>query len=325
MKIVIIGNGPAGTTAAKKIRKLNEDIDITIISFEEYPYYTRPKLHKLIENKVEIENIIVYKEEWYKNNRINLLLETNVISIDTKNKKVVTNKDELFYDKLIIASGCNPFLPKITGIKNNDIYTLRSIKDALQIREAAKINNEIICIGGGLLGIELASSFISKTRNVKIIEIAGYLLIKQLKENQGIQLMKILEEKGLQFYLHEKVKEIFRDNKKLTARTESGKEIKGDLILVSSGVSPRISIAQEAGIKVDRGIIVNQYLQTSHPDIYAAGDCIQFNEKIYGFIKSSIEQGNIAGENIINNNSTIYNGTKIDPVLKVTGIDLKKL
>jgi len=325
MKIVIIGNGPAGTTAANKIRSLNKDAEIKIYSYENYPYYARPRLHELIEGKINENELMVFKNEWYEKNNIILNLNQEIIKIDKNKKEIYTKNNKDQYDKLLIATGANPFIPPIKGIKNENIFTLRTINDAVNIKNNARGKNEIIVIGGGLLGLELANSFIEKNRTIRIVEVAECLLNKQLANEKSCKLQNMLEEKGFVFYLCELCEEIYKDNNKLIVKTKSNKMIHGDIIIVSAGALPRIEIAREAGLDTDRGIIVNNFLQTNDPDIYAAGDCIQFKNKTWGFVKSSIDQGNIAGENIINNNIKEYVGTNIDVKLKVRDIDLNNL
>jgi nitrite reductase (NADH) large subunit len=325
LHIVIIGNGPAGTSAANKIKKLIPETDVTLISNESYPYYARPRLPEFIADKINIDNITVYKREWYAENKINLLLNMPIQTIDINKQTIRSDQENLVYDKLLLATGANAFLPPIKGSNNNNVFTLRTIDDAIKIKEAAKNINEVILIGGGLLGLELANVFTNQNKIIKVIEIAPTLLVKQLEEQRGKKLQQILENRGFEFYLSDFCDMITYNNNKLTAVTSKKNHISGDIILISAGTKPEIILANQAGLKTGKGIIVNQYLQTSNPNIYAAGDCIQYENKMWGFVKSAIEQGNLAAENMVYGNQKIYTETKIEVSLKVTNIDLNLL
>ncbi len=325
MDYLIIGNGPAGTAAAGKIRSLDKNSNITIFSYENYLYYARPRLHEIIEGKSTIEQIIVNKLKWYEDNNIKININTKIDKIDRSKKTIYSKNNEYKYDKLLLATGADASLINIKGIENKDILTLRTIDDALTIKEKIKDKKEIIIIGGGLLGLELAYSIIVNKKIVKIIEINQCLLSKQLDINKAKKLQVILEDKGYIFYLCETCQEIIKKDDKFIVITSSGNNIEGQLIIISSGIKPRIKLAKDALIDTDKGIIANKYLQTSDKDIYVAGDCVEYQGQIWGFVKSSIEQGNIAGENMLTNNTKEYYDTYIEPTLKITGIDLKIL
>lgn len=325
MNIIIIGNGPAGNNTASVIRKLDRNSSITIITDDKYPYYAKPRLPEFIEGKIDLNKLILSKDEWYHNNSINLLLNTSVISIDRNKKIVYTDNNAINYNKLILATGAKANIPRIKTNNTKKIFTLRTINDAILIKDAIKDIKEIINIGGGLLSLELANSFINSSKKVKIIEVNNYLLSKNINEEKSRKLQTILEKQGFNFYFNEICDEISEENNKVIIKTKNGKEITGDLIVVSAGTNPRVNLANDAGLHVEKGIIVNNYLQTNDPDIYAAGDCIQFGDKLWGFVKSSIEQGSIVAENIVNNNIKKYTGTEIDVSLKINNIDLKTL
>lgn len=325
MKVVIVGNGAAGTTAAIKIRNLNKEVEVYIISNEKYPYYARPRLHEIIEGKLEPLDIQVFKNEWYMQNNIDLILNENAQEIDSKNKVIFTDKSEYKFDKLLLATGSEPFIPKSLMPKSDNIYTLRSMNDALTLKNAVINKKEIIIVGGGLLGLEIASSFLQGGRIVKVIEMNSDLLKDQLTPTKSDNLKSKLESRGIEFYLGEICEEITLEDNMLIVKTVSGKKLKGQMILISAGTRPRINIANNAYLNIKRGIIVNNFLQTNSADIYAAGDCTEHNGRVYGYVKSAIEQGNFAGENIILGNIKEYKGTNIDVKLKIKDIDLSNL
>jgi NAD(P)H-nitrite reductase large subunit len=322
---VIIGNGPAGTTAAKKIRSLEPDCFVTVISAEDHPYYARPRLPEIISGKVSEQDIQLYADNWYLENNIKLLTGQSVNNIDKVSKEVVLVNEKIKYDKLLLAVGSDPNMPKISIQPNTSIYMLRTIEDALKIKEALAGKKEIIAIGGGLLGLELANSFIEEGRVIKVIEMFDHLLPLQLDHQKAKILQNKLEQRGFQFYLAKKCQQILSREDKYVVVTQDGTEIEGDLIVVSAGAKARLALATVLGLGTEKGILVDEYLQTNDPDIYAAGDCIQLGNKMWGFVRSSLAQGEIAAENMVMGNLKKYAASEIEAVLKVTGIDLKEL
>ncbi|OGI11188.1 MAG: hypothetical protein A2Y40_04910 [Candidatus Margulisbacteria bacterium GWF2_35_9] len=322
-KIIIIGNGPAGTTVASKIRQLDKICSIHIFSLESLPYYARPKLPDYICGKTD--NLQVYAESWYKDHNIKLHLDSKVQTIDVAKKTILSNNTEYSYNTLLLATGALPNKPPVSGSDNKNIFTLRTLDDARNIINALKDKKEITVVGGGVLGLEIASTFASMGNTTKVIETGHYLLNRQLNETQGKKLQSAMEQLGITFYLKEMCDSIIDDKNKIVIKTKNNTLISSDIIVLSVGVKADIDLAKKAGLTVDKGIVVNEYMQTSNPDIFAAGDCIQFDGQLWGFIKSSIEQGNIVASNIIKPQSAIYAGTKIDVTVKISGIDMKEI
>ena len=326
MQIIIIGDGAAGNAAAQKIRSLDKDVKVTMISSEATSYYSRPRLPEFICGKTPEEKLIIHQSTWYTEQDIDLKLATEIIEIDPINKTIKSSNNQTFnYDKLLLAVGSTPNKPAISGVNLENVFVLRTLEDAKKIKMAVQGKSEIVAIGGGLLGLEVVDCLADGTRDIKVIEHGQYLLSRQLNELQAKHLQDLLEDKNYQFYLAEDSAEITKENNCLTVTTKSEKKISGDLILLSCGVSANLNLAKSANLKTDRGIIVNNFLKTSDPNIYAAGDCIQIEQTMWGFVKSSMEQGQIAAENMVNDYQTEYLGTKIEPTLKIAGIDLKNL
>ncbi|MHA1194373.1 MAG: FAD-dependent oxidoreductase, partial [Promethearchaeota archaeon] len=206
MKVVIIGNNVAGTFTAQNLRSLNEYIEIEIFTQEQYPYYTRIKLPELIPKKVAIESLIVFKEDWYATKRINLHLNKKAVKIDPKNKTILFEKDgePILYDKLILALGSTPNIPPIKNSremkdKNKGVFTLRTINDALKIREYIEkfAVKKAIVIGGGLLGLELANQLKDSNLETTVVEFFPRLLPRQLDEECGTMLKNEIESRDI--------------------------------------------------------------------------------------------------------------------------------
>lgn len=323
MKYLIIGNGVAGVDAALAIRKNDPDGEIKIISKSGHLHYFRPKLIDYLAGEIPVEKFTTYKEDFYKKNNIDNILNTEIISVETSEQCVVdSNNNKYSYDKLLIATGAQPFVPQISGITMDGVFTLRGISCVDRILNYSKDLNEIAVIGGGLLGLETANSLASQEKKISVIEFAEWLLPRQLDRDGGDQLKAILESKGIEIILNDSVQSIAGNNN--TAEKiilKSGKEIPAKAVIISTGITPRIDLAKNAGINTNRGIIVDDKMKTSIDNIYAAGDAIEHDGRVYGLWLPSKEQGKIAGQNM-SGSAIEYSGSIISSLLKVTGIDL---
>ncbi|MHA1718837.1 MAG: NAD(P)/FAD-dependent oxidoreductase [Promethearchaeota archaeon] len=326
MKIIIIGNGIAGQTAAEEIRKYSKENEIIIVSREPYHYYSRISLPAYLVGEKSLNDLILRTNDWYKNRDIQVKLNKNIDFIDIQSKKIHILEDDIWenYDKLILATGSNarklPFgNPNVQGV-----FTLRTVADADRIRDYIDKNGvkNVLIMGGGLLGIELGFHLRTLQLNITICDTAPYLLHRQLDRDTSLLLQKYLESKNLTILCGVSVEKILGNDKVTGVKLKNGMERKYDMILQQMGIIPEISLAKKTEIKAERGIIVNEYLQTEYPDIYATGDCVQFNGSIWGIIPASREQSKLAVQHILNLNPTPYTGTFWNTRLKIAGINL---
>jgi len=320
---VIIGNGVAGTTAAYQIRKKDDTGEITILTQEPYPFYSRIRVIDFLSGDASLQDLLLKKEEWYRNHRIDLRLKTTVTRIEAKSKRVLTQEGEtLEYDKLLLAMGGTPFVPPITGVKKRGVFTLRTIQDARALtRYSKKEGNHVIVIGGGVLGLEAGNALRKRGCKITVIESFPRLLPRQMDTDGADLLQAQLEDKGFTFYLGAKTHKITGKNQVDGIILDDHTHLTGNMILLSTGIRPIVTLAQDLGLDLDRGVIVNDHLQTSLPDIYAAGDLIQHRNKMYGIWPAAEKQGEMAGLNMAGE-KRIYPGTTRSNILKVTGIDL---
>jgi len=313
----------AGTTAAYQIRKKDTTGEIILFTREPYPFYSRIRLIDFLSGSASISDLLLKKEDWYKKQRISLRLDTAITQINPKSKQVVTQRgDSLKYDKLLLAMGGSPFVPPITGVTKKGVFTLRTIQDAQAILEhITKEGNRVIVIGGGVLGLEAGNALRKQGCKIDVIEFFPRLLPRQMdSEGAGI-LQAQLEKKGFTFYLGVKTQKITGGKQVDGIRLDDGRDIKGDMVLLSAGIRPTVTVAQDLGIDIDRGVKVDDQLHTSFPDIYAAGDIIQHKNSVYGIWPAAETQGEIAGVNMAGE-KRIYRGTTPSNMLKVSGIDL---
>lgn len=326
MKYLIIGNGVAGIAAAEAIRKKDQSGSITILNSERYYHYSRPRVIEFLSGRTALENITIKNSEFYEQNRIRLVLLVNVTFIDVSKKTVhIEGGIDETYDKLIIASGANSFLPPVEGSGNEGVFTLRTIDDAKAIMDYAKGKKEAIVVGGGLLGIEAAVSLTALGLKTTIVEVFDRLLPRQLDAESAAILQGLLEEKHLSFLLPRQTGKIFREaGGKLKLSLGDKGEAVSDLVLFSAGIRCNLKIAEGSGIETVKGIKVNDLLETSAADVYAAGDIAEHKGIIYGLWPASREQGAAAGENAAGG-KVEYKGSVLSTRLKVAGIELASL
>jgi len=329
MRIVIIGNGVAGTFSAQNIRNLDKDAEIEIYSQEKYPYYTRIKLPELISEQVSIDDIIVFKEDWYKSKNIKTYLNKKIKKIHPKHKHIIIEgeSEPVNYDRLIIATGSMPNIPPIknaTEMLGKGVFTLRNIDNALEIREYITQNKvkKAVIIGGGLLGLELAKQIKNYDIDTTIVEFFPRLLPRQLDIDCGGLLKEEIESMGINVELDAATEEIIVNNNVRGIKIKDGREIEADIVLIQAGIRTTIDIAKEAKLETNRGIIINQFLETSIEDIYSVGDCIEYKNQTWGIIPACIEQSKILAASILGKKNVEYAGTVPKNTLKIIGIDL---
>src|SRR3989338_10725435 len=326
MDYIIIGNGVAGTEAAKAIRRNDTLSEIKIFSQDHYPFYSRPRLPELLAKEVNTEDIFVHNYEWYNKNKIQLFLNCTVKHVDPKNQKITLKDTSCFtYSKLLLATGSSSVLPPIDGINTPEgAFTLRTVEDALIITKRASLTRTATLIGGGLLGLEAGNGLRKLGLSVTVVEIFDRLLPRQLDTEGAAILQKQMESMGLKFILGAQSKSIKDDGNIKILELKDGKIIESNFILVSAGIKPNIALAQAAGISVNKGILINDRMETSIPNIYAAGDVAEHKGRIYGIWPAAQRQGVIAGINMTGGKET-YAGTVPSTSLKVAGIHLTSM
>jgi len=334
MKVVIIGNNVSGTFTAQNIRNLNDETEIEIYTQEEYPYYSRVNLPELISERVTVDKLIVFKEEWYNNKNIKLKLNARVNKIDLGSKAIIIDgkKQPVSFGKLVLALGSTPNIPpikKALEMKNEKrgVFTLRSINDALEIKEYIKKNNahKAVIIGGGLLGLELANQIKKCNMDTTVVEFFPRLLPRQLDTECGTMLKEEVESRGINVVLDATTEEILGNKSVTGIKLKSGKIIDADIILIQAGIRPTIDLAKNANLATNRGIIVNEYLETSEKDIFAVGDCIEFKEQIFGIIPACMEQSKIVAASVLGSKNVLYQGTTPKNTLKIVGLELTSI
>lgn len=321
-RYLIIGNGVAGTTAAENLRKQDSDAQITVVTNETVPFYSRLRLNEYVAGDITKDALVVRKENWYQEKNINLVTGTSISVIDNEEKLVTTeNGQELPYDKLLYSAGSHAFIPRILGVNKPGVFALRNIDDADKIIEYKEDKSSAVILGGGLLGLELGYALIQTGIKVTVVELSDHLLPRQLDKVGGAFLQKNLEGFGFNFILGDCAAEIIGDSCAEKVVLKSGKTLEAEIILVSAGVRPNIGLATDSGLDTNLGLVIDANMQTNKNDIYAAGDLIERDGKLYGSWMISMEQGRLAAQNMAGS-PVEYHGSTMSMTLKVVGIEL---
>ncbi len=297
---LIIGNGIAGLSATEEIRKKDENASILIVSEEKPSTYWRTRLSELICKDFEEEEIFVKKEPWYNEKHIEERLSTKVEKIDPEKRiAYLEDGEEIEFGKALIATGARAFVPPITNIDSKGVFAIRTVDDLRSFKEYVADKKEVVVIGGGILGLEAAFSAQKLGLNITVIESFDYLLARQLDRELSEKLEENLNNMGITTYTGKNTQEILtKDGAVCGVKLADGTEIPADAIMVQAGIRSNIKMAQESGLETDRGVIVNDHLETGHEGIFAAGDCAQIGQFTVGLWTSSQEMGKIAGHNM---------------------------
>jgi nitrite reductase (NADH) large subunit len=298
-KYLIIGNGVAGTTAADKIHQNDPTGEITIVTDEDLPFYYRVRLPDYLGGGIEESELVAKKDAWYEEKKISLLLGTKITEASPDENHVLTAAGKtLAYDRLLLANGSHPFIPPIKGSDIEGVFTLHNINDVREISQAAENISDVVLIGGGLLGLEVANALHKLGKNISVVEYFPRLLPRQLDNEGAVRLQLFFENMGFTFRLGTTTNEISGDKRVEQVVLENGDVLPADMVIISAGVRPNLELAKMLGLSTDKGVIVDKYLQTSRPGIYGAGDIIEFEGRTYGIWPAAMEQGKIAGINI---------------------------
>ncbi|MFA9556813.1 nitrite reductase large subunit NirB [Evansella sp. AB-rgal1] len=326
-KLVLIGNGMAGIRTIEEILKVDPNqFSVTVFGEEPHPNYNRIMLSSVLQGDSTVDDIVLNEYSWYEENNIELLVGDPVLKVDTE-KQVVVSKNgvEREYDKLIFATGSNAFMLPLPGADLEGVIAFRNIKDCETMIETSNQYKRAVVIGGGLLGLEAARGLLNLNMHVDVIHIADYLMERQLDELGGKLLQEELEAQGMTFHLRKNTKRIVGKKRVQGIEFTDGTSLKTDLVVMAVGIKPNVSLAQEAGLITERAIVVDDYMQTSAPNVYAVGECAQHRGIAYGLVAPLYEQGKVLAAHICSEDGTLengYEGSLVYTKLKVSGVDV---
>ncbi|HSH98257.1 MAG: nitrite reductase large subunit NirB [Methylophilaceae bacterium] len=330
MKLVVVGNGMAGMRVVEELLKIAPDLyDITVFGDEPYPNYNRIMLSPVLANEQTIDDIILNTREWYAEHNITLHTNARVDRI-YRESRVVYAEDGTSapYDRLLIATGSKPFMLPIPGAELKGVIGYRDIKDTNDMIAAAKTHKHAVVIGGGLLGLEAANGLKIQGMDVTVIHKNDWLLERQLDKTAGKMLQLSLEAKGLNFMLNANTQQLIGHESGeyqgcvKAVQLDDGTELSADLVVMAVGIRPNYALAESAGIYCNRGIVVNDTMQTYDPRVYAVGECVSHRGTSYGLVAPLFEMAKVCATHLANFGIGLYKGSVTSTKLKVTGIDL---
>ena len=323
-KLIVIGNGMAAVRFLENMLKQDTcPYEITVFGSEPHGGYNRILLSPLLSGEQTLEDIITHPYQWYEENKITLISGKLIISIDRENKQITDNDNNQYsYDKLIIATGSDPFVPPIPGNDLKNVYTYRTIEDVDNMMVISEEKKNAIVIGGGLLGLEVAYGLSTRGMDVTVLHLSPVLMNNQLDETASNKLIDSLQEKGIKIITEANTKSINGTDSVESIELNDGTIIPAGLVVIAVGIRSNISLAQASALDCERGILVDDYLQTSDPNIYAIGECAQHNGKTYGLVAPLYEQAEICADILCSNSNKTYQGSITATGLKVTGVNL---
>jgi NAD(P)H-nitrite reductase large subunit len=316
MEIAIIGNSAAAVGAIEAVRKVDRSIPVTVISDEPHRVYSRPLISYLLSGEIKPDQIFYRPKDFYEKNGVRTFLGRRVVEVDF-NRKVAQLEDgeKVSYDRLLIATGGKPFIPKMEGLEIPGVYTFTKLEDAQKISSILEEIQKAVVIGGGLIGLKAAEALMNRKIEVTVVELADHILSLTLDETASTILEKALRKEGVHLTTSHTVEAILGDSHVESVRLSNGKILKTQLVIVAIGVNPNVELFRKTCLRIDKGILVNERMETNIPNVYAAGDVTQAYDKILKSYRTipvwpnAYLQGKIAGYQMAGSEKFRYEGS----------------
>lgn len=324
LKLVVIGNGMAGMRTVEELLKLAPDLyDISVFGAEPHGNYNRIMLSPVLAGEKSLDEIMINSPEWYAQHGITLYAGDPVLKINRQQRWVMAESgSKVHYDRLLLATGSNPFIIPVPGHELPGVISFRDIQDVNTMLEAAGEYRNAVVIGGGLLGLEAANGLRTQGMNVTVVHLQDSLMERQLDKAAADLLREALESRGIGFAMEAQTEAIQGEDRVTGIRFKDGTELAADLVVMAVGIRPNIDLARSAGLHCERGIVVNDTLQTYDPTVYAVGECVQHRNATYGLVAPLWEQARVCASHLAEFGHSQYLGSTVSTKLKVTGIDL---
>jgi len=325
-QLVMIGNGMAGCRTLEELLRLAPDLyEITVFGSEPHPNYNRILLSPVLAGEMTLTEIILNDLSWYRANGITLHTGRRIVAIDRVARKVIADDgSEARYDRLLLATGSNPFVLPVPGRELQGVITYRDIADTEAMIAAAGSHRHAVVIGGGLLGLEAANGLALRGMQVSVVHLMPWIMERQLDRTAAGLLQQSLEAKGLKFFLQAQTESLLAgDGGRVSAvRLADGTIVPADLVVMAAGIRPNIALARAAGLHCNRGVVVSDTMQTFDPRIYAVGECAEHRGTAYGLVAPLFEQARVCATHLANFGIGRYAGSLVSTKLKVTGVDV---
>ncbi len=327
-RVVVVGNGIAGVTAADYVRRNHPECRIDVVADETHELYNRMAITRLIYGRSAMQGLYLNPDTWCESRSITLWLNTRAQAIDRSAREVSLGTGErLGYDRLIIATGSSSFVPSIPGWGTPGTFVLRSADDALEIRAFAQLRGarRAVVAGGGLLGLEAAYALHKLGLATTLLERSERLLRRQLDERAAELLNRYIEGLGISVWTRAETTAITYNGRLNEVMMKDSRGAPADILIVAAGIAPNVELAREAGLDCNRGVVVDDHMRTSDEVIFAAGDVAEFDGQVAGLWPAAVEQARVAAEAAVLDGTSPYQGTVPVTVLKVVGVELTSI
>ncbi len=325
LKLVLVGNGLAGMRCLEDLLDMAPDMyEITVIGKEPWGNYNRIMLSPVLSGEKTIEQIMLHPPEWYKEKNISFISGDLAVDIDRRKKQVITESGQAVpYDRLILATGSQPFIPPVKGSDLDGVLSFRDIYDVNRMIEISQSKKNAVVIGGGLLGLECAYGLKQRGMNVTVLHLTDRIMERQLDNRASQMLRNSIEQKGIRVLVEASTEEIVGENGQVVGvRLANGTNLSADLVVFAVGIRPNIALAQKIGLRCNRGVIVNDTMQTFDPSIYAIGECIEHRGNVFGLVEPLWGQAFVCATHLAEHGSLTFKTLPTPTQLKVSGVDV---
>ncbi len=322
-RLVVVGNGMAGVSCVEQILKYSPRFEITIFGDETHVNYNRILLSSVLAGEKAADDIALNPIEWYESNGIRLRAGVRVTGVDADAKTVSADDGSVTgFDVLLLATGSFAWMPPIEGLDKDGVFAFRTLDDTRALLDRAGRGTRAVVIGGGLLGLEAARGLQVQGCDVTVVHLMDTLMERQLDSTAGAYLTARMETLGIRVLLGTSTTAIRGGTAVESVELAGGATLPADLVVVAAGIRPNVDLARKAGLHVNRGIVVSDHMETSHPDIFAVGECVEHDGVCYGLVAPLIEQGKVLAATITGNKGPAYTGSVPASRLKIMGVDV---
>jgi NAD(P)H-dependent nitrite reductase small subunit len=325
IRLVIAGNGMAGMRTVEELLKLGvaDRFSITVFGAEPRGNYNRILLSPVLSGEQQADDIMLHRPNWYTRRGITLHSGDPIVAIDRKRRTVKSKSGMVAsYDRLVVATGSDPIVLPLPGKELPGVVTFRDLDDVNRMLERSGAGRRAVVIGGGLLGLEAAHGLSLRGMHVTVVHLLDTLMERQLDASAGALLKAALEKRGIEFRMRAKTEAILGGERVTGVKFDNGDEVAADLVVMAVGVRPNIDLAKKAYLACDRGILVDDTLQTYDPAIYAVGECVQHRRQTFGLVAPLWEQARICAQHIAEIGVSRFSGAINATQLKVSGIEV---
>ncbi len=322
--LVVVGNGMAGMRTVEELKaRAPSRYRITVFGAEPYANYNRIALSAVLAGDKSLDDIVINPRAWYEENGLDLIAGDPVLKLDPVTKTVTSVGGRVArYDRLLLAVGSKPIAPPIPGVNLPGVRAFRDIADVEAMIDAATHRKRAVVIGGGLLGLEAAWGLKRRGMSVAVVHLMTTLMERQLDEPAAHLLQHELDSRGIAFFTNGQTEEIYGTDRVEGVRLADGREVPADFVVLAIGVRPNVALAKQAGLNINRGIVVGDDMRTSDPAVYAVGECIEHNGQTFGLVAPLWEQAKVCAARLAGDAAAVYVPQPVFTSLKITGIDV---